>query len=485
MAFEVKKGESRMAQFKKIIVTILLLSSGCTSLPKSVIPLPPGDDKDDVKQTEFTEIVDAINQPTSLLAAEEPWENEITADGSELLVPPLAEPLPHEGLTMEALEQMALSNNPSVGQAFARVRSLQGKYVQVGLPPNPSLGYVASEVGQEGLAGQQGGFVGQDFIGGGKLEKNRAIVAAEIDKAEQALAATRTRVSTDVRVSYYRALVAQQRVELAASLVNLLGEAVQASKELLEAEEIPRAGLLQTEVEQQTAEIVLSNAENELSAAWQQLSAVVGDVDMPPQKLVGDPKILPGELDWEGTLARITTLSPEMATAMAELSRSRRALNRAYAEPVPDLNTQFMVQYDNSTDNTIGGIQVGIPLPLWNKNQGGIRQAQAEISVASQNIDRVALDLKSRLATTFRDYSSAHSQAEMYSTEILPRSKQTFDLVRLGYSQGEVGYLDLLSAQRIYTQTNLAYLDSLNSLWQSHAKIDGLLLSDSLASPTE
>ena len=68
-------------------------------------------------------------------------------------------------------------------------------------------------------------------------------------------------------------------------------------------------------MELQTAEIVLRNAENELSAAWQQLSAVVGDLEMPPQKLVGDPKVLPGELDWDETLARITTLSPEMATS--------------------------------------------------------------------------------------------------------------------------------------------------------------------------
>ena len=68
---------------------------------------------------------------------------------------------------------------------------------------------------------------------------------------------------------------------------------------------------------------------------------------------------------------------------------------------------------------------------------------------------------------------------------ILPRAQQTFDLVRHGYSQGEVGYLDLLTAQRTYAQTNLAYLDALNSLWQSLAKIDGLLLSDSLSAPTE
>ena len=469
-----------MTQLNKYAFGLLALLAGCAAAPKMPVPLPAVVPQtvveSSIKQVDYTEETDSdINQPASVLAGAE----------SELLATPLVEDSDNQGLTVEVLEQLALMNNPSVGQAAARVRALRGKCLQVGLPPNPSVGYVASEIGNEGLAGQQGAFVGQDFITGGKLEKNRAIVAAEIDKAQQTLAATRTRVSTDVRTSYYRALVAQQRIELATSLVKATGEAVQASQDLLEAEEIPRAGLLQTEVEQQTAEIVLRNAENELSAAWQQLSAVLGDLEMPPQKLIGDPKSLPKELDWEETLARVTTLSPEVAAAVAELSRSRRALNRACAEPVPDINTQFMVQYDDSTDNTIGGIQVGIPLPLWNKNQGGIRQAQAEISVASQNIDRVALDLKSRLATTFRDYSNARSEAEMYSTKILPRAEQTFDLVRLGYSQGEVGYLDLLSAQRTYAQTNLAYLEALDSLWQSHVKIDGLLLTESLSSPLE
>lgn len=482
-----------MTRFNKHSIWLLALVAGCASVSTEPASLPAAapetSEENVVTQAAYADIDAAITQAESVLTESksfpEPSSDSNSGSDAELLATPPVDDSPEEGLRIEALEQMALMNNPSVGQAAARVRALRGKFVQVGLPPNPSVGYVASEVGNEGLGGQQGAFAGQDFIGGGKLEKNRAIVAAEIDKAEQTLVATQTRVSTDVRTSYYRALVAQQRVELATSLVKLLGEAVQASKELLEAEEITRAGLLQTEVEQQTAEIVQHNAENELSAAWQQLSAVVGDLEMPPQKLVGDPKVLPGELDWEGTLARITTLSPEMATAMAELSRTRRTLTRAYAEPVPDLNTQFMVQYDDSTDNTIGGIQVGIPLPLWNKNQGGIRQAQAEISVASQNIERVALDLKSRLATTFRDYASARSQAEMYATKILPRAEQTFDLVRLGYSRGEVGYLDLITAQRTYTQTNLAYLDALNVLWQSHVKIDGLLLSDSLALPPE
>jgi len=154
-------------------------------------------------------------------------------------------------------------------------------------------------------------------------------------------------------------------------------------------------------------------------------------------------------------------------------------------EAVPDINTRVSVQQVDGTDDTITGVQVGIPLPLWNRNQGGIRQAQAEVTAASQNIDRLALDLKRRLATTFRDYADAHAQAQIYSEEILPRSKKTFELVQQAYAIGEVGYLDLLAAQRTYSQTNLRYLDSLQSLWQNWAQIDGLLLSNSLSSQSQ
>jgi cobalt-zinc-cadmium efflux system outer membrane protein len=165
---------------------------------------------------------------------------------------------------------------------------------------------------------------------------------------------------------------------------------------------------------------------------------------------------------------------------MTELSRTRRALNRACVEAAPDINTQLSVQYDDSTSDTIASVQVGVPLPLWNRNQGGIRQAQAEVSVASQNIDRVALDLKRRLAIAYQDYANAKAQVEIYSQEILPRSAETFDLVRRGYTAGEVGYLELLTAQRTYAVTNLKYLDALDSLWRSWTLIDGLLLDGSL-----
>ncbi|QDV73748.1 TolC family protein [Botrimarina mediterranea] len=467
-----------MTQYRIYSAVVLLLATGCASGPQHIATQT---------ETPGAESV-VLNKPT---ITKVDYEEAMTP---ELIQPPtVAEGLALEastnaperlpsasGLTLTALEQMAFGSNPAIAQSEARVRALRGKWVQVGLAPNPTAGYSAGEVGNDGKAGQQGGFAGQTFITAHKLQRNRAVVAAEITRAEQELVQIQQRVQTDVRRSYYEALLAQRRVELADQLVRVTSEAVTASKSLLEAEEIPLAGLLQTEVQQQNAIVLSRTAANGLSQAWRQLSAVVGGSDLPFQPLDGDVTLLPETLDWQQQLVRISNESPEMAAAMADVERARRALDRASVEAIPDISTQVSVQYDASTTDTITGVQVGIPLPIWNRNQGGIRQAQAEVTEAVRNVDRVELNLNQRLANAFREYSDAQVTATSYAEELLPRSQKTFDLVQRGFQQGEVGYLDLLVAQQTYSQTNLIYLDALGNLWRSYVRIEGLLLEGSL-----
>jgi cobalt-zinc-cadmium efflux system outer membrane protein len=401
---------------------------------------------------------------------------------------PLALPTPtdeaNSGLTLEELEQMALDNNPAVGRAVAQLKALQGKWVQAGLPPNPRVGYLSEEVGIEGTSGKQGAFVGQKFITGGKLNLDQAVVSREIMRAQQQLAATRQQVLTDVRTGYYDVLIAQRKLKLADELVDISDQAVRASQQLLKAKEIPRIGLLQTEVEAQTARILLRRANNGNIAAWRGLNSVIGGLDLTLQPLQGDLDQAAKDLEWNEQLERLVTKSPEVATAVAELEQARSALGRARAQVIPDLNVQVALQYDNLTEDTITGVQVGLPIPLWNKNQGGIQQAWNEIVTARRNIQRVELDLQQRLAVAFQQYADARYQVDRFSGKILPTAKETFDLVSEGYKKGEVGYLDMLTAQRTYFRANLSYIEALRELWRVTVRIEGMLLEGSLTDAT-
>ena len=133
-------------------------------------------------------------------------------------------PAPSNELALDDLLQLAYASNPAIAQAEARVRALRGEWVQVGLAPNPTAGYMATEIGDDGRAGQQGGYFGQQFITGGKLRLNRVVLSQEIERAEQQFAAAQQRVETDVRRAYYAALIAQRRIELGEELLKLRRE---------------------------------------------------------------------------------------------------------------------------------------------------------------------------------------------------------------------------------------------------------------------
>ena len=87
------------------------------------------------------------------------------------------------GLTLAELERIALECNPTLAQAAMNVRAAEGTYVQAGLYPNPTVGYVGDEIGNDGTAGFQGGFISQEIVTAGKLRLGRAVASHGIQRA--------------------------------------------------------------------------------------------------------------------------------------------------------------------------------------------------------------------------------------------------------------------------------------------------------------
>ncbi|NLX96628.1 MAG: TolC family protein [Rhodopirellula sp.] len=434
----------------------------------------------------------AAAQPPELRVAAAPLPADTRgALAPELVRPPLGHPTEHgflppaghpsaPGMTLAELESIAERCNPTLAQAAARVQAARGEQLQVGLYPNPVVGYLGSEIGNEGRAGQQGGFIGQEIVTAGKLQLNRAVAGQEVRQAEFVWAAQRFRVLTDVRRGFYEVLVAQRTVELAQQLVGIGERGVETAEQLMKAKEVARTDVLQARIEADSAQILLQKAQNRYTGAWRTLAAVVGDPAMQPTPLAGNLQddIVP--FTWEDTLNRLLIESPQLAGAQAGVARARAALSREAAGRVPNVDLQAGVQYDNATQDTYTTVQVGVPIPVHNRNQGNIRKAQAELTAAQHEVRRVQLALRQQLAAVFEQYATAHQQVEKYNRDIMPNAEESLKLVSSGYRQGEFSYLMLLTAQRTYFQTSLAYLDALRDLRAAVAAIEGNLLGGSL-----
>lgn len=270
---------------------------------------------------------------------------------------------PSAVLTLEQLEEIALSTNPTLAEAQSRIDAARGRWVQAGLPPNTVLGYSGQQLGSHGQAEQNGVFIGQEVIRGGKLRLGRAVIDQEIAIAERQLETQRRRVLTDVQLGYYDVLVAQRRLELLEQMVQISEASSKAADALFRAKEVSQADVLRARVERQTNEVALKVSRNQFAGAWSKLSAVLGTPDMPPRSLAGDLENADFDLSQRAVLERLFAESPELHAALFDIDRSRLAVARAHAEGVPNLEIEGIIQYDNATGSSNGNLQVSMPIP--------------------------------------------------------------------------------------------------------------------------
>lgn len=382
--------------------------------------------------------------------------------------------------TLSRAEELALRHNPSLARAAAHVDAAWGRLVQSGLYPNTVIGYHANEVGNLGGPGVQGGFIRQKIITGGKLQLDRSIAAIQLESAEVELTAQEQRILNDVRIRFIDVLVVQQRIELTRELVRIAKAFVQSTETLLKAGRVNENTLLQAQLELDSAQILLDNTGNIHQESWRRLQLVLGNPGLPMQTATGKLAEEVQQFNWQESLQALLTDHPEITAARINVDRARAVLYRACRERIPNIDVMLSVRHHNITTDDVANIQVGFPLPLFDRNQGNILKAQAELSAAENRVQQIELGLTDQLAATYRRYANSRQQVNRYAQQMLPRAGRSLDFVTRGYREGQVDFLTLLTSQRTYYQVNLQYLDALQQLHSSAIMMAGQLLRGSL-----
>jgi cobalt-zinc-cadmium efflux system outer membrane protein len=162
--------------------------------------------------------------------------------------------------------------------------------------------------------------------------------------------------------------------------------------------------------------------------------------------------------------------------ALAGVRQAQWALERAVVEPIPNVN--LMGGYQRQVDfppQDQGLMQVMIEVPLFDRNQGNIRSARADIAGARADLRTIELDLAAQAAAQLANYRTAQRLVGWYEQDILPKARETVTLTQTLYGRGEVTFLSLLQAQRILTETELVYVDTQETRWQAAVQIADLL----------
>jgi outer membrane protein, heavy metal efflux system len=394
-------------------------------------------------------------------------------------------------VTLEELQQMALKDNPTFGQSAANIEAAEGRKKQSGLYPNLTVGYQGEQIrGGSFHGGEQGFFVQQDIVLGGKLGLNRKIFDQELKQAETEAEEQKVRVVTSVRMSCIQALAAQQTLELRQNLSKLADDAVETSRQLANVGQSDAPDVLQSEVEAQQAQLAVTMAEQNRQRVWRALAAVVGNPRLPLMKIEGNledtPPVNPDEL-----VEKIVDESPAVRIAELGVKRAEAALARAKRETIPDLQLRGGLQQNGEllSNGRPAGLQgfadVGVRIPISNRNQGNIAAAKADAERAKREVERVKLVLWERAASVVQTYTFSQAAIDRYKNQMIPRAQKAYEMYTKKYHDMAAAYPQVLVSQRTLMQLEVSYITALENFATSSLSLQSYLLTDGLEAPSQ
>jgi outer membrane protein, heavy metal efflux system len=393
-------------------------------------------------------------------------------------------------LTLDDLERRALSANPTVAQVEAIARAVSGRQRQVSLYPNPIVGYAG-----ENIAARDPGrskhfiWVQQSIITAGKRGLVQRAVEQEAVHAAAEKDMQRHRVVNAVRMGFYEVLGAARLVEVRRDLARLAREAVDVSEDLFNVGQADRPDVLEVAIEAERAEIELARAENDLARAWQDLAAVIGEPDLAYTPLAGDLEAELPMVDEAAVRRQILEQSPELRIARARIEHTKASLARARADRIPNFFIRGGAGYNferTEAGRDVGAefrLEVGVPLPIFDRNQGTIIQAEAQQRLAEAELRRLELSLRSRLASASRTYRDARRTVERYQQSVLSSAQQSYQLYSARAREMAAAYPQVMIARRTLGQVRAEYVRALVEARHAAVLLEGFLLTGGLDAP--
>jgi cobalt-zinc-cadmium efflux system outer membrane protein len=321
-----------------------------------------------------------------------------------------------------------------------------------------------------------------------KPQLARASALIDVLNAELALRRAEADTVARVRGGYFGVLVARENLKVSRALADFADEVYHLQVELLKAAQSPAYESLQLRVLSAQARAGLIQARNHYVAAWKQLATALGLPALPPTELGGDADMPAPRYDYNVVLERVLKAHTDVATALNGVQKAQIDLKLARVTPIPDINVNAVVQKDNTTPpfNTTVNVQVGMPIPVWDRNQGAIQAAEAALVRAEEESGRVRNDLTARVAEAFERYDNNLRIVQYYRAGILPDQVRAYRALYLRRHRepDQVTLQDVVNAQHILGESVTTYVATLSALWTAVVDVSNLLQTEDLYADT-
>jgi outer membrane protein, heavy metal efflux system len=395
--------------------------------------------------------------------------------------PPATTPpeTPTDVLTLRQALALALLQNPELSAFTWEVRAAEARTLQAGLRPNPELGLEVENVA--GTGAFQGGRsvettlrLSQVIELGGKRARRLRVAALERDLAAWDYETKRVEVLTEVAQAFVEVLRAQERLAAETDLVRLAEQVLATVAERVKAGKASPVEETKADVALSTSRVALERARRELVATRQRLAATWGSSTPTFQHAEGAFETVAAPPSAEALAERIID-NPDLARWGTELQQRQAAVDLAEVQKIPDLTAGGGVRHLNEADAAALVFSFSMPLPVVNRNQGAILEAQHRLAKAGEERRAAVVRVRTALAAAYATLTAAFAEATTLREESIPGARRVFEATSEGYRQGKFSLLDVLDAQRTLFEAKGQYIEALATYHKAVAEAERLI----------
>jgi outer membrane protein, heavy metal efflux system len=374
-------------------------------------------------------------------------------------------------LTMKAALALTRAQNSELAAFRSEMSATDGAAQQAGALPNPELSATWEEVGRPGRSTSLQ--ISQLIETGGKRAARTRAAGFVRDAAMAEYDAKRIDVMTRVRQAFVDVLAAQRRKQISDQAVSLATQAADATGKRVTAGKVSPVEETKAKLEAGATRIDAEQAARELASARKRLSAFWGNATPRFTEASDDLELLVAVPSLD-TLEQRARSSPERARAIAEVARRGALLDGEKAKRYPDFTLGAGVKRTLDTRENLPLFTISMPLPIFDRNQGSVREALKRVDKARDEQSAIDTRLQSELGQTYERFKAIEIELTTLREELLPGAKSAFDAATTGYQLGKFGFLDALDAQRTLFRTNQQYVKALAEYHRAIADLERL-----------
>ncbi len=391
----------------------------------------------------------------------------LLASAGAALAQPLTPPL-----TLPRAIELALGANPGLAAARREVDAAQAQVEQAGTRPNPELSYLLEDTRAQTRT--QTLQVNLPLELGGKRAARIGAAERGRDVAGTEAAERRAELRAQVTAAFFEALAAQQRAALAGDSVRLARQATDAVAKRVLAGKVSPVEETKARVAEGSVRMELAQAQGGWRAAAAKLAGLLGAGPPVIEQVEGEIGALPAAPDADALRRRLAT-APPLLRAEQEVARRQALIEVERGKQTPDVTVSVGLKRAAELQRNQAVVGVSVPIPLFDRNQGHLREALVRAEKARDELAATRLRLESELMQARGRLGAAREEVAILKAEVLPGAQRAYEAAGTGFQFGKFGFLDVLDAQRTWFAVQAQYIKASAAAHQAASEIDRVL----------